>query len=287
MYEYSLLPNKLEDNKQEKIAFIVDLSEDILLEDFVNPNLDKVERFDLIFEGISNFVKLKNYFSSTNTQFALYSYTNILNKEIDFCDVRDFDMVFQQIFSTLKKNVCVNRGMTNLRQNSDMSNNSNKSNSNNEIKPLDLAHIFYESINQVNLQSIHKPEGNKDSIPDDRIIYRYILIYNRSNMPVVNSNEKEFNTMNFIRLTNFCFDVIFLRKKINAEEDKKILNEVYTSLTSIKPKFWYALEISTSVNKFNFSMNLLLANASQRIKVSELDKYQKKIEEIVRNYFEN
>ena len=93
--------------------------------------------------------------------------------------------------------------------------------------------------------------------------------------------------MAFIRLTNFCFDVIFMRKKINTDEDKRSLSEVYASLTSMKPKFWYAMEVSGNINKFKFFMNLLLANANQRIKFSEIDKYQKRIEEIVGNYIEN
>ena len=43
----------------------------------------------MIFDGISDFVKVKDYFSS-KTEFALYTYQERLKKEIDFMTLSDF-----------------------------------------------------------------------------------------------------------------------------------------------------------------------------------------------------
>lgn len=252
MNEFSLMTNRIEDNRQEKIAFIIDLSDEILREDFVNFNGEKVERIKILFDEISNFIKLKDYFSSRPTEFALYIYTDKLRKEIGFCEVKEFDIMFNQMRNNAKNFV---------------------------IEPndyLDLAQIFKEATGNLNLSG----KANE-------VIYRYILFYNRSDIPATNSNDREYNTMTFIRLSNFFFDVVFMRRKINADEDKRILNEVYNSLTSVKPKFWYAMEVSGNLNKFKFLMNLLLANANQRVKISDVDKFQKGVEEIVKNYTDN
>ena len=95
------------------------------------------------------------------------------------------------------------------------------------------------------------------------------------------------NITTFIRLTNFYFDIIFLRKRILNEEDKIIQNEVFNSLTSVKSKNWYTFEVSANYSKFKYSMSLLLANPNQRVKFGDIDKQQKCIEEIVKNYLEN
>jgi hypothetical protein len=93
--------------------------------------------------------------------------------------------------------------------------------------------------------------------------------------------------MTFIRWTNYYFDVVFLRNKLNSEDDKRTLTEVFNSLTAVKPKFWYAFENSGNYAKFKFIMNLLLANPNQRIKLSEIDKHQKRVDELIKNYADN
>jgi hypothetical protein len=259
MNEFSLISTKIDDNKQEKIAFIIDLSSEILKEDFYNYNGEKISRFKLITDEISNFIKLKDYFSSKPAEFALYIYSDNLSKEIDFCEVNYFEMHFTQVANKIKNQI------------------------KNPQDYLDLSEIFTQATSLL----YSKKNNYNHMLINDEIIYRYILFYNRSDIPVINRLEKEYNTMTFIRLTNFYFDVIFLRKKSITEEDKKVLTEVYNSLTSIKPKSWYATEISGSFNKFKFYMSLLLANANQRIKLGEIDKYQKSVEEIIKTYIDN
>ena len=74
--------SKIEDLKQEKIAFVIDMYEEIKNEDFLSVSGDKKEsRFEVITEEIENFVKIKDYFS-IKTEFALYSYTRTLKQEI-------------------------------------------------------------------------------------------------------------------------------------------------------------------------------------------------------------
>lgn len=93
--------------------------------------------------------------------------------------------------------------------------------------------------------------------------------------------------MAFIRLTNFYCDVVFLRKKMITDEDKRTLTEVYNSLTKIKTKFWYAFESSGNYNKFKYIINLLLANPNQRTKLSDIDITQKGIDEFMVSYIDN
>lgn len=260
---FSLLGTKIEDNKQEKIAFVIDLSTEILFEDFLTSTGEKIERLKMLFEEISNFIKLKDYFTSKPCEFALYTYTNKFNKEIEFCELKEFDVKFSNFYSSLKSKVL-------------------------EVtEKLDLAQIFSDAIYNLYLTKEHKENKNiisSSRILNSEILTRYILFYNRSNMPATNSEEKELNTMTFIRLTNFYFDVVFLRKKINSDEDKKSLSGIYSSLKTVKTKNWYSFDISANYNKFKFYMNLLLANANQRIKITEVDKHQKKIEEFAGSY---
>jgi hypothetical protein len=119
------------------------------------------------------------------------------------------------------------------------------------------------------------------------MILRFILFYSRSNVVISNTNEKDFNLINFIRLTNFFFDVVFLRRKIKSDDDKKLLKDVFCSLTYLKQKFWYSFENSGNADKLKYIFNLLLANPTQRIKFLEIDKYQKGVEELVKTYLEN
>jgi hypothetical protein len=260
--DFSLLSTKIEDNKQEKISFVVDLHEEIFKEDFIGVNNEKVERINVIFDEICNFVKLKDYFSSKATEFALFTYTDKLNKEIDFSGLKEFINDLVQVRNKIKNQVVAFSDY------------------------LDLTEIYSESINYLGKLNVN---FNKESnfVYNNEIILRTILFYNRSEIPAINSNEKDFNLITFIRLTNFYFDVIFFRKKINSDDDKRILTEVFNSLTTVKPKFWYAFEISGNINKFKFTMNLLLANPNQRVKLSEIDKYQKGVEEIIKNYIDN
>jgi hypothetical protein len=92
--------------------------------------------------------------------------------------------------------------------------------------------------------------------------------------------------MTFIRLTNFFCDIVFLRKKMTNDEDKRILTEVYSSLTKIKTKFWYAFESSGNYNKFKYIINLLLANPSQRAKLADIDGIQKEIDNFMMSYLD-
>ena len=84
--------NRLEDIKNEKIAFVIDMYEEITNEDFLSLNGDtKLKRADVITEEILNFVKLKD-FCSEKTEFALYIYNTNLKKEIKFCEISEFMM---------------------------------------------------------------------------------------------------------------------------------------------------------------------------------------------------
>jgi hypothetical protein len=116
---------------------------------------------------------------------------------------------------------------------------------------------------------------------------RFILFYCRSDVVANNGNEKEFNVINFIRLTNFYFDVVFLRRKIKIEDDRKVLKDVFLSLTYFRQNFWYAFENSGNVIKLKYIFNILLANPAQRVKFTDIDKYQKNVEELVKNYLDN
>jgi hypothetical protein len=113
---------------------------------------------------------------------------------------------------------------------------------------------------------------------------RMILLYNRSDLPVVNSNERDYNLITFIRMPNFYLDVIFLRKKIKTDDDKRKMTEVFNSITSLKQKFWYAFEISDNIGKLKNIFNLLLANPSQRVRFLDMEKYQKGIDEFITPY---
>ena len=267
MDSFSLLSSKIEDNRSEKIAFVIDLSAEILNEEFLNSNGEKMDRLKVLFEEISNFIKLKDYFNSRPTQFAFYSYNRKLNKEIDFCELKEFDIKFTQIKNSIKNKICI------------------------QTESLDLSLIFSEATQILGKKEKEKEANsslstNFNNIISNESLVRFILFYNRD-MPVVNSKDKEFNNMAFIRLTNFYFDVVYLRKKMNSDEDKKSLTEIYNSLTLVKTKYWYATEISGNYTKIKFFMNLLLANPNQRVKIAEVDKFQKKVEEIVSNYIES
>ena len=82
--------SKIEDLKPEKIAFVIDLYEEVRNEDFLSINGDmKLSRLEVIVNEILNFSKLKDYFS-TNTEYGLYTYTSNLKKEIPFCQITQF-----------------------------------------------------------------------------------------------------------------------------------------------------------------------------------------------------
>lgn len=240
----------IEDNKEEKIAFIVDFDDEIYNKDFTATNGEKYDRLAVIFDEITNFCRLKDYLNSKTTEFAFYIYTNKLTKVIDFAALKDFLPNFNDHKKVIQD---IKFSKSNV---------------------FDLSEIFTEGLN-----SLVKENSNEK-------IVRFILFYNRSDTISVISNSKEHNLITFIRLTNFFFDVMFIRRKLNSDEDKKLLSDVFNSLTSVKPKFWYAFENSGNLNKMKFTMNLLLANANQRIKLSDIDKFQKSIEEIVKNYID-
>jgi hypothetical protein len=213
---------------------------------------NRIDRFTVIFDELTNFVKLKDYFCNKPTEFGFYIYTNKLVKLIEFTSFKEFIPNLADNRRMLKEMKFTGKDI------------------------FDLSEIFEEAFSYLNKLS-------RTSSSNETII-RYILFYNRSDIPSMISNEKEHNLINFIRLTNFYFDIIFLRKKMNSDEDKKVLTEVFSSLTMAKPKFWYAFENSGNIPKLKYFMNLLLANPNQRVKLSEIDKTQKNIEELVKNY---
>jgi hypothetical protein len=252
--------NRLEDIKNEKIAFVIDMYEEITNEDFLSLNGDtKLKRADVITEEILNFVKLKD-FCSEKTEFALYIYNTNLKKEIKFCEISEFMMKYNDY-----KN---NRyGKDGIAQGESY---------------LDLVEIFKEAeIYTKPMQSIESYAKQKGK--DNDFIIRFILLYNRSEIPVVMSNN-EYNIMTFMRNPYFIFDVIFLRRKISNDDDKKKLLNTFNSLNNIRPQFFYIFEISGSLQKFKFYMNLLLANPNQRIKLSNIDKFHKKMENLINNF---
>ena len=259
MNDFSLLSNKIEDCKYEKIAFIIDTSDEIYKEDFKTNNNEKFTRIDMIFDEIIAFCKLKDFISSKATEFRLYTYSDYLKIEIDFLPMKEFISKIHQVKNNLKTHIFFGKSI------------------------IDLANIFAETLKV--LQSLDSKKEN--FIPSvSEIIVRVIFFYNRSDISATNSDDEKFNKATFIKLTNFYFDIIFLRKRILNEEDKIIQNEVFNSLTSVQSKNWYAFEVSGYYAKFKNSMSLLLANPNQRVKFSDIDKQQKCLEEIVKSYLE-
>ena len=253
-------PIRIDDIKKEKIAFIIDLYDELKHEDFVTVTNDKKEnRFNIITSEIANFVKVKDYFSS-ETEYALYTYGNTLKQEIKFNNISSF----LEQFSEFKLNILNNT----LSQGHDR---------------IDLAMIFDEAHTYLK-QSLSVEAFSKSKSSENDTIIRFILFYVRSDVPVVLSKPHEYNLMTFVRLTNFVFDVVFMRKKSSSDEAKKSMMTTFNSLKTAQAPFWYSLEVSGSVQKFKHYMNLLLANPNQRIKLSEIDKQQKKVEELIKNF---
>ena len=252
--------SKIEDIKREKIAFVIDMYEEIKNEDFLSVSGDKKEsRFEVIMSEIENFVKVKDYFS-VKTEFALYTYTRRLKQEIKFSLINAF-----------------------LEKLNEFKFHCGKSNLSNGNEQLDLAEIYNEAYSYLKPFLSIESFSNSKNYENDCII-RFILFYNRSDIPAIVSNSSEYNVINFIRMTKFIFDVVFLRRKIANEEDKKILKTTFNSFCGNKPKYWYAFENSGNILKFKHYMNLLLANPNQRVKLSNLDKYQKKVDELIKNF---
>ncbi len=72
-----------------------------------------------------------------------------------------------------------------------------------------------------------------------------------------------------------------------------ILQNIYEALNTQRPKSWYSFEMSGNIQKFKNCMTLLLAHPQQRIKNNvinimkqEVDKFQRKIEEVFRNFID-
>ena len=252
--------SKIEDLKQEKIAFVIDMYEEIKNEDFLSVSGDKKEsRFEVITEEIENFVKVKDYFS-IKTEFALYSYTRTLKQEIKFVPIN----VFLEKLNEFKFHC----GKTNLA---------------NGNEQLDLAEIYNEAFSYLKPFLTIESFADSKNAENDQLI-RFILFYNRSDIPAMVSNSSEFNVINFLRMTKFIFDVVFLRRKKQNEEDKKILMTTFNSFKLNKPKYWYVFENSGNIMRFKHIMNLLLANPNQRVKLQNIEKFQKKIDELIKNF---
>ena len=253
--------SKIEDLKPEKIAFVIDLYEEVKNEDFLSINGDmKLSRLEVIVNEILNFSKLKDYFS-TNTEYGLYTYTSNLKKEIPFCQITQF---LQKLNEFKLRFVSLNfiSGDT----------------------PFDLADIFNEAYSF--MTSILSIESFAKNNKDNDYLIRFILFYNRSDIPATLSNTTDYNLLTFTRNLRFFFDVIFLRRKKQNEEDKKKLTITYSSFAQTRPNFWYIFENSGNLQHFKFYMNLLLANPAQRVKLHNIDKYHKKIANLINNFSE-
>ena len=253
--------SKIEDLKPEKIAFVIDLYEEVKNEDFLSINGDmKLSRLEVIVNEILNFSKLKDYFS-TNTEYGLYTYTSNLKNEIPFCQITQF---LQKLNEFKLRFVSLNF----------ISGDS----------PFDLADIFNEAYSF--MTSILSIESFAKNNKDNDYLIRFILFYNRSDIPATLSNTTDYNLLTFTRNLRFFFDVIFLRRKKQNEEDKKKLTITYSSFAQTRPNFWYIFENSGNLQHFKFYMNLLLANPAQRVKLHNIDKYHKKIANLINNFSE-
>lgn len=250
---------RLEDLKTEKIAFVIDMYEELKNDDYFSiTGEEKLTRFEALTSEIINFVKIKDYFS-TGTQFALYTYRRNLQKEIKFTNVSDFLNLFDNFKKRCNKEELVSGGCS-----------------------LDLTEIHKEACNYLeeNL-SITSFANSKNS---DNELIRFILFYNRSEIPASKSNTVVYNMINLVKMSNFICDVVFLRRKMNNEEDKKVLTRTFNSFMSEKPKMWYLFENSGSIQKLKYVMNLLLANPCQRVLLVNIEKYKKKIDELITNF---
>ena len=253
--------SKIEDLKPEKIAFVIDLYEEVRNEDFLSINGDmKLSRLEVIVNEILNFSKLKDYFS-TNTEYGLYTYTSNLKKEIPFCQITQF---LQKLNEFKLRFVSLNYISGDC--------------------PFDLADIFNEAYSF--MTSILSIESFAKNNKDNDYLIRFILFYNRSDIPATLSNTTDYNLLTFTRNLRFFFDVIFLRRKKQNEEDKKKLTITYSSFAQTRPNFWYIFENSGNLQHFKFYMNLLLANPAQRVKLHNIDKYHKKIANLINNFSE-
>ena len=253
--------SKIEDLKPEKIAFVIDLYEEVRNEDFLSINGDmKLSRLEVIVNEILNFSKLKDYFS-TNTEYGLYTYTSNLKKEIPFCQITQF---LQKLNEFKLRFVSLNFISAD--------------------SPFDLADIFNEAYSF--MTSILSIESFAKNNKDNDYLIRFILFYNRSDIPATLSNTTDYNLLTFTRNLRFFFDVIFLRRKKQNEEDKKKLTITYSSFAQTRPNFWYIFENSGNLQHFKFYMNLLLANPAQRVKLHNIDKYHKKIANLINNFSE-
>jgi hypothetical protein len=78
----------------------------------------------------------------------------------------------------------------------------------------------------------------KNNKENDNLI-RFILFYNRSDIPATLSNTTDYNLLTFTRNLRFFFDVIFLRRKKQNEEDRKKLTITYSSFAQTRPNFYF------------------------------------------------
>ena len=76
----------------------------------------------------------------------------------------------------------------------------------------------------------------------------------------------------------------YVKKATIVIEDKKILMTTFNSFKLNKPKYWYVFENSGNIMRFKHIMNLLLANPNQRVKLQNIEKFQKKIDELIKNF---
>lgn len=151
---------------------------------------------------------------------------------------------------------------------------------------LDLTEIYNEAISYMQSSlSIDSFANSKNN--DNNTIIRFIMFYNRSSISPISSNKNDYNLFTFLRLANFIFDIIFIRRKIINEEDKKTLTNTYNYFAMHKPPSWYLFNNGCNLHNLKYVMNLLLANPNQRVKFANTEKYQKKIDDLIKHFSDN
>jgi hypothetical protein len=99
---------KLEDNKQENIAFVIDLDEELFKSEMTSGleykfNHFRISRFESIFEQLINFCKLKDFIATKPVRYALYIYKDNLQRLTDYISFEEFIIKLDEYKGTLSK----------------------------------------------------------------------------------------------------------------------------------------------------------------------------------------
>ena len=236
----------INENKEENIFFVIQINSEIN-QPFFKDEFKTLTRIEVLYEEITKLVKIRGYVSSFPISFALIllKHDNTYTQEIKLSKPPKFIEDFTEIYMNLKK--------INLEENS--------------LKVNDISGIFS------NIDLSKEKKLNSESY---ETITRYILFYNSSTIPV-EYNKNLSNEIILQKLTNFYFDVFYLHKKIQNEEDKIICKKVFDSLNKYKTNNWYSFENSGNLKSFKFYCNLLLCSPCFRIKQSNIEEYQNEI----------